>query len=120
MPQPNFYFRQPPERPETTDPTSLGFCPNGSIACTSFLMTIIPKIVYPASGRQNCAGALFGTFTQDSFWCWASAGKSLRFLVGQAQEAGLLHLDDPTNDYLGPDGPVPRQPRRLKLPYATS
>lgn len=44
----------------------------------------------------------FGTFTQDSLWYWASAGKSLTaFLVGKAQEEGFLDINDPSSDYLG-------------------
>ncbi len=44
----------------------------------------------------------FSPYTQDSIWYWASAGKSLTaFLVGQAQEEGLLHIDDSTTAYLG-------------------
>jgi len=44
----------------------------------------------------------FGTFTQDSFWYWASAGKTLTaFLIGKAQEENLLSIDDPTSEYLG-------------------
>ncbi|HRD52929.1 MAG TPA: serine hydrolase domain-containing protein, partial [Flavobacteriales bacterium] len=44
----------------------------------------------------------FGTFTQDSLWYWASAGKSLTaFLVGKAQEEGFLGIDQPSSDFLG-------------------
>lgn len=44
----------------------------------------------------------FGSFTQDSIWYWASAGKTLTgFTVGIAQEQGLLNLGDKTSDYLG-------------------
>ena len=44
----------------------------------------------------------YGSFTQDSLWYWASAGKSLTAtLVGIAQEEGLLSIDDPAQDYLG-------------------
>ncbi|MGI9551638.1 MAG: serine hydrolase domain-containing protein, partial [Aurantibacter sp.] len=44
----------------------------------------------------------FGTFTKDSLWYWASAGKTLTsFTVGIAQEQGLLGLDDKSSDYLG-------------------
>ncbi len=44
----------------------------------------------------------FGTFTQDSFWYWASAGKSLTgLMVGAAQEKGLLSIEDSTSQYLG-------------------
>lgn len=44
----------------------------------------------------------FGTFVQDSFWYWASAGKTLTaFAVGMAQEEGYLDIDEPSNLYLG-------------------
>lgn len=44
----------------------------------------------------------YGTFTKDSLWFWASAGKSLTgFLVGMAQEEGLLSIEDRSSDYLG-------------------
>ncbi len=46
---------------------------------------------------------LFDTpFGQQSWWYWASAGKSLTgFLFGQAIEDGLIALDTPSNTYLG-------------------
>lgn len=44
----------------------------------------------------------FGTFTKDSIWYWASAGKTLTaFTVGIAQEQGLLKLEDRSSLYLG-------------------
>ena len=44
----------------------------------------------------------FGTFTQDSVWYWASAGKKITaFLVGKAQEEGFLSISDRTSKYLG-------------------
>lgn len=44
----------------------------------------------------------FDSYTQDSFWYWASAGKSAAaFLVGMAQDEGLLDIRDKTSDYLG-------------------
>ncbi len=44
----------------------------------------------------------FDSFTKDSIWFWASAGKSLTsVLVGIAQEEGLLDISEPTNMYLG-------------------
>jgi len=43
-----------------------------------------------------------GTFTKDSLWYWASAGKSLTsFLVGKAKEDGFLKLTDTSSKYLG-------------------
>ena len=44
----------------------------------------------------------FGDFTENKVWYWASAGKSLTaFLIGQAQEEGLLDIHDKTLKYLG-------------------
>ncbi|TAE46924.1 MAG: T9SS C-terminal target domain-containing protein [Bacteroidetes bacterium] len=44
----------------------------------------------------------YGTHTRESLWYWASAGKSLTaFLVGAAQEDGLLDIQDTTSKYLG-------------------
>ena len=44
----------------------------------------------------------FGTFTQDSVWYWASAGKSLTgALVGIAQQENLLNINNKASDYLG-------------------
>ena len=41
-------------------------------------------------------------FNQNSFWYWASAGKSLTaVLVGLAQQEGLLNINDKTSDHLG-------------------
>jgi CubicO group peptidase (beta-lactamase class C family) len=44
----------------------------------------------------------FDSFTKDSVWYWASAGKTLTSaLVGIAQEEGLLSINDITSKYLG-------------------
>ena len=44
----------------------------------------------------------FDTFTQDSAWYWASAGKTLTAtLTGIAQEEGLLSISDTSSTYLG-------------------
>ena len=44
----------------------------------------------------------FGTFTQDSLWYWASAGKTLTsYLVGIAQQNGQLSINDLSSSYLG-------------------
>lgn len=43
-----------------------------------------------------------GEFTSESIWYWASAGKTITaFLIGIAQEEGLLSISDKTSDYLG-------------------
>ncbi|MEO8734360.1 MAG: serine hydrolase, partial [Flavobacteriales bacterium] len=43
-----------------------------------------------------------GTFTQDSLWYWASAGKTLTsLLTGIAQDQGYLDINASTDTYLG-------------------
>ncbi len=42
------------------------------------------------------------SFDQNTNWYWASAGKTLTaFMVGMAQQEGLLNIEDKTSDYLG-------------------
>ena len=44
----------------------------------------------------------FGTFTKESNWYWASAGKTLTaFLIGIAQAEGRLNINDKASKYLG-------------------
>lgn len=44
----------------------------------------------------------FGTFTADSIWYWASAGKTMTaMLVGIAQQEGILNTSHKTSQYLG-------------------
>ncbi len=44
----------------------------------------------------------FGTFTADSNWYWASAGKTATaFLVGIAQQEGIININNKTSQYLG-------------------
>lgn len=44
----------------------------------------------------------FGTFTADSIWYWASAGKTMTaMLVGIAQQEGLLNINNKSSQYLG-------------------
>jgi hypothetical protein len=51
---------------------------------------------------KSCVEHYYGTFTVDSVWYWASAGKSLTaFTVGIAQQEGHLSISDTTSQYLG-------------------
>ncbi|WP_297335061.1 serine hydrolase [Algoriphagus sp.] len=54
--------------------------------------------------EEYFGNTILGTapFDQNSQWYWASAGKTLTAtLVGIAQENGLIHLENPTANYLG-------------------
>lgn len=86
----------------TTSPSTLGFCPEQIDSLYQFLEANNTKSFLLLKDGKIVLEKYFGAFVQDSIWYWASAGKSLTaFLVGQAQEEGLLDIDDPTTDYLG-------------------
>ncbi|MDG1278320.1 MAG: serine hydrolase [Algoriphagus sp.] len=106
---------------------NLYFPPNGSVAWESIpvtelgwdavklaeLLTWLPtqdtrafiilkdgKIVVEEYWGENLTG--LGKMNQDSFWYWASAGKTLTAaLVGIAEEQKLLKISDRTQEYLG-------------------
>lgn len=87
---------------ETTDPTSLGWCTDEIPALLEFLDQSNTKAFMVLKDGKIVIEHYFGTFTADSSWYWASAGKSLTaFLVGKAQQEGLLDVDQPTSTYLG-------------------
>ncbi|HEY0976619.1 MAG TPA: serine hydrolase, partial [Flavobacteriales bacterium] len=87
---------------ETMDPASLGWCTDQMPALLDFLEESNTKAFIVLKDGRIVIEHYFGTFTADSSWYWASAGKSLTaFLVGLAQEDGLLDIDDATSEYLG-------------------
>ena len=86
----------------TTDPASLGWCTDELPALLDFLEGSNSKAFIVLKDGRIVIEEYFGTFTADSNWYWASAGKSLTaFLVGLAQEDGLLDIDEPSSTYLG-------------------
>lgn len=87
---------------ETVDPSSLGWCTDSIQPLLDFLESSNTKAFIVLKDGRIAIEHYFGTFTQDSLWYWASAGKSLTsFLVGKAQEEGFLDINDPSSDYLG-------------------
>ncbi len=87
---------------QTTSPASLGFCADRVDSLYQFLAAKNTKSFLLLQDGRIVLEKYFGTYVQDSVWYWASAGKSLTaFLVGQAQEEGLLDIDDATSTYLG-------------------
>jgi CubicO group peptidase (beta-lactamase class C family) len=66
----------------------------------AFIILKDGKIVIEAYWGNKLTG--FGEMDQDSFWYWASAGKTLTAtLVGIAQENQLLKTSDRTQQFLG-------------------
>ncbi|WP_167608565.1 serine hydrolase domain-containing protein [Maribellus sediminis] len=66
----------------------------------AFLILKDGKIVAEKYWGKNILNT--GDFNAESNWYWASAGKTLSaFLIGVAQQDGLLSISDKTSDYLG-------------------
>jgi CubicO group peptidase (beta-lactamase class C family) len=87
---------------ESTSPVSQGYCPASIDSLYSMLERENSKAFILLKDGRIVLEKYFGGFTQDSLWYWASAGKSLTaFLVGLAQQDGLLSLSDKTSDHLG-------------------
>lgn len=87
---------------ETVDPSTLGWCTDQIPPLLQFLDDNNTKAFIVLKDGRIAIEQYFGSFTQDSTWYWASAGKSLTaFLVGLAQEEGLLDIDEPSSNYLG-------------------
>ena len=87
---------------ETLPPDSLGYCEDKIQDLYDLLETNNTKAFLLLKDGKIVLEKYFGTFTQDSVWYWASAGKSMTAcLVGIAQQENLLDINDQTSDYLG-------------------
>jgi CubicO group peptidase (beta-lactamase class C family) len=87
---------------DTTSPASLGWCLNEIDTLYDFLQQENTKGFILLKDGRIVLEKYFGTFTQDSLWYWASAGKTITaFLVGKAQEENFLDIHDTTSAYLG-------------------
>lgn len=86
----------------TVTPASLGWCEAEIDTLLDYLDAQDTKAFIVLKGGKIAIEHYFGTFTQDSLWYWASAGKTLTaFTVGIAQREGFLSIQDKTSDYLG-------------------
>ncbi len=87
---------------QTTTPESLGWCTDRIDSLYQVLETNKTKAFIVLKDGKIVLEKYFGTFTQDSIWYWASAGKTVTaFLTGVAQQQGLLNINDSTSKYLG-------------------
>ncbi|MDQ2772090.1 MAG: serine hydrolase [Bacteroidota bacterium] len=86
----------------TTTPASLGWCQPQLDSLLAFAGRKGSKSLLILKGGRMVVEQYYGTYTADSAWYWASAGKSLTAtLVGLARQDGLLSLSDSTSQYLG-------------------
>jgi CubicO group peptidase (beta-lactamase class C family) len=87
---------------DTIQPSSLGWCQPEIDDLYSYLQGENSKAFILLKDGKIVLERYFGTFTQDSLWYWASAGKTLTALtVGIAQQQGLLNIADTTAHYTG-------------------
>ncbi|MFZ1527954.1 MAG: serine hydrolase domain-containing protein [Ferruginibacter sp.] len=87
---------------QTTDPASLGWSSTAVNDLYSYLQTKNSKAFIVLKDGKIVLEKYFGTFTADSNWYWASAGKTITgLLVGIAQQEGHLNINDKSSQYLG-------------------
>ena len=101
----------------STTPASLGWCQTPLDSLLVFAGRNGSKSLLILKDGRMVVEQYYGTYTADSAWYWASAGKSLTAtLVGLARQDGLLSLTDSTSQYLGRWTSAPRpQQRQIQL-----
>ncbi len=103
--------------------TSMNWCNARIDSLKQFLIDKNTKSFIVLKNGRIAAEWYFGTFKQDSAWYWASAGKSLTsFLVGVAQQDGILNLQDSSSKHLGKgwSTETPAQEGKIKLVHHLS
>ncbi len=87
---------------QTSSATSLGWNETELNNVYTYLQQKGTKAFIILKNGKIVTERYFGTFTADSNWYWASAGKTMTaMLVGVAQKEGLLNINNKTSDYLG-------------------
>lgn len=87
---------------ETVTPSSLGWNAAAQSDLDSYLSSKGTKAFIVLKNGKIIWEKYYGTFTADSNWYWASAGKTMTaLLVGIAQQEGKLSIAAKTSDYLG-------------------
>ena len=87
---------------ETASPTDLGWNLIEFNSLSTYLQSKNTKAFIILKNGKIVTERYFGTFTRDSMWYWASAGKTVTcLLIGIAQQEGKLNIQLPTSQYLG-------------------
>lgn len=87
---------------DTVSPVALGWCMDKIVPLYDFLQQENTKGFIVLKNGKIALEKYFGTFTVDSIWYWASAGKTITsFLIGKAQEEEYLSVLDTTYKFLG-------------------
>ncbi len=87
---------------QSLTPSSLGWNESQLNDLYAYLQSKNTKSFMILKNGKIVAERYFGTFTADSLWYWASAGKTMTaLLVGIAQQEGLINLNIRSSMYLG-------------------
>jgi CubicO group peptidase (beta-lactamase class C family) len=96
------YFPSPSSPWQTINFEEAGWCSDSLEALIEFLDEEDSKAFIVLYDGKIIVEHYFDSFTADSLWYWASAGKTLTAsLVGIAESENGLILQNPTSDYLG-------------------
>jgi CubicO group peptidase (beta-lactamase class C family) len=80
----------------------LGWCQDKIDSLTAYVGANNSKSLIILKDGKIVVEKYYGTFTKDSLWYWASAGKTMTgLLVGIAQQEGFLKIDSLTSKYIG-------------------
>lgn len=87
---------------DTISPASLGWCQVRIDTLYNYLQLKNTKSFIILKNGKIVLEKYFGTYTQDSLWYWASAGKTLAsFITGIAQQKGYINLNTKVSQYIG-------------------
>ncbi len=86
---------------DTLSPNRFNYCSERIDSLYNYLQAKNSKSFILLRNGKIVLEKYFGTFTIDSTWYWASAGKSLTgFMIGIAADKGLVNLNNKVSDYL--------------------
>lgn len=87
---------------DTLSPQSINWCQQRIDSLYNYLQVKNTKSFIILKNGKIVLEKYFGTYTIDSTWYWASAGKSLTgFLAGVAQQQGLININNQVSQYIG-------------------
>lgn len=87
---------------DTIAPQTLNWCQPRIDSLYNYLQVKNTKSFIVLKNGKIVLEKYFGTYTKDSIWYWASAGKSLAgFITGIAQQKGFININNSVNTYLG-------------------
>jgi len=87
---------------DTLSPQALNWCQPRIDSLYNYLQAKNTKSFIVLKNGKIVLEKYFGTYTADSSFYWASVGKSLTaFLVGLAQQKGLININNKVSQYIG-------------------